>query len=371
MATKSAAEDKIPSQNILRAQLDLLHTFNIVTIGSFSSKELEILLMRYALLRTQFVLWAKSLNYGQLGVEESARVVEMLRGLGNLINQSCLAETSGLSWVRQNDQTRSRSRFTMQSRGLQMFKPFHQAYIRELHAIQPISRQNSNSKYCVVDINGFRHFLDKVERYLEAIISSKGLADSFSRSRWRVLFFQCMSTISEDTDSLTLLVEVGHRACDVRFAEAAHHRLVEREGRPGFSFMRRFRLLHDDSDRIVFDRLHQCFHKLFPGCAQPSERSSPPRILAPMKASSEKEQVDRKPKYLGICYQMASRRSSLFELEVQSSTSDSELFGFLKSQSAANGSGCKFLRTFTKIADVQMIQVCIAVPHIEISIPFA
>ncbi len=352
---------------LLQELLAALQLFDkLVILPGFSDAH-EVAYVKFSVQRARLVLWGSCLGHVDLRDEPSAiEHVSKLAGSFYLAYRNIdVTEDCGMERLlepRSQTPIHLPSHFTSGSRGFDLFKKTFNAYMGRLSGhvgnATPTRYPKISAKYPKLYVIDVPRFSDFVKEYLEHCLDDLYNESAIqSTPTWRDKFYEEMSTIAEDPDSLNLLVQASSGAHDA-FGNFASQRLQEREGRPLPTLWGRYRSLEDDGDRLVFDFWHWLLHRLVPNRLQGGSSESPRHVhtTAPHPQGS----ITKPRGYLAFCARFSGFHSDLAEVDLSTIGSNAELSRAIRERLPhlwRNHKGCGIRRALVKPTSIRLIQV--------------
>lgn len=298
------------SNALLRLLVETLQCLDRLETPSGFSKEHEVVYAKFSVQRTRLVLWGSCLGNEGLRDERSPNEeVTKLQALYNVASVSePITERYGLRQLLEPETQNSIQRSC--SRGFELFRGTFNTYTRRLSEQIGNAKAAEYPKLCVIDVPRFLILIKDLEQCIDDLYTQRNGEESIERTvRWRDRFYEEMSTLAEEPDSLSLLVEASSGPRDA-FGNFASRRLLEREGRPLLTLWKRFRTFEDGNDRLIFSFWHRLLDRLVPKRLQGSS-SEPP---ADVRAAASSEETPGKPwGYLAFCSRLGGLHSDLAE----------------------------------------------------------
>lgn len=346
------------SNGLLRLLEETLQCFDRLETLPGISSEHEVAYAKFSVQRTRLVLWGSCLGIGNLKNEPvPIEQVTKLRALYDVasVNRS-RPERYGLRPLLEPDSQDS-ALVRLGSRGLELFKRTFYAYTRRLSGQIGSVKPAEHHKLCITDVSRFSSFVRDLERCLDDLYGPRDGEGAIQNTlHWRDLFYQELSTIAEEPDSLCLLVQASSGLFDA-FGNFASRRLLEREGRPLPTLWKRYRTFEDGSDLLMFNFEHRLLHRLVPKRLQIG--SSESRRDVPTVAS--REETPEKPRgHLAFCLRFAGRHSDLAEVDLSTIKSNLDLSRAMRktlSHLWRTDRGCNIRNALVEPVSVRLIQV--------------
>ncbi|KAL8688121.1 MAG: hypothetical protein Q9224_004968 [Gallowayella concinna] len=341
---------------------ETLQYFELVEVVSGLTREYEILYTKLSVQRTRLVLWGKFENIGYGGTSSSRAQIAKLLALRNIFSdQMTLLDQSGLS----TDQNlgiqhaqQSPSPQNSGSRGIQLFKRSFNTYLRQLGAPTGVAVSSHLSGVHVGNKAHFSTFVTALEGLLDDLFAPEDDRPAMHTTlRWRDHFYEEISLIFEDSESLSLLVDARSGPSDI-FANIASQRLIEREARRRLTAWKRYRTVVDESDRFVFDIWHRLLHTLLPKRIRTEPREIADEVSATI--SHRGQPMEKACGYMMFCSSVAGSCSDTAEIDLSTTKSNSDLSTAILRKSPwlwRNDEACKVRKALVGVAAVRLVQL--------------
>ncbi|KAL8857580.1 MAG: hypothetical protein Q9178_005908 [Gyalolechia marmorata] len=350
-----------PHRALLRALAESLQCFDQIEVASGLTREHEILYAKLSIQRTRLVLWGMCLHEDHDGAASSYQLwAAKLRELRDMFSSSkVLQDQLRLTTAREPDRQPSSvlpPSYSGASRGIHLFKRTFNAYSKHLTTQTGLQISMQPSILHLDDVPKSSIFVDGLRRLVDDLyISLDGLPPVHLTLRWRDYFYEEMSTVAEEADSLSLLVDASSGPYDL-FANAASQRLLQREGRPRPTLWQSMPL-SANSNRIEF--WHKCLHIFFP---KPLRDSSvvPTDGITATNPRSDEATPTKQQGYLAFSASLAGRYSDLCEIDLSTVKSGSELSSEMLRKLPwlwRGHRGCKVQNALVRPVAVRLIQM--------------
>ncbi|KAL8684911.1 MAG: hypothetical protein Q9218_008076 [Villophora microphyllina] len=303
---------------LLRNLVHQLQCFSIIEPAPDLTRQHEVLYASFSIQRTRLLFWAHHLRSyleGKAPLTESC--IEQLRSIcGILIPKAKTLDSSGLEPLQTSQPHASASR------GLEIFRRTFLLSIKQLRAHPDLQCSADIPQMQVCDISRFSHYMSSLAKALDDLFDSAWNEQDYVATSWRECFYQEMSTVAEDLDSLVLLADARLGSHDI-FADLASQRLLEREGRLRPTLLNRYRTFEDITNRIIFDTWHKILHRLLPESLLISSSSAADTTSA--QTSQDIFKAERAPQYLAFRCSLGGRTSDLAEIDLSHVKCDDQL----------------------------------------------
>ncbi|KAL8990185.1 MAG: hypothetical protein Q9177_001103 [Variospora cf. flavescens] len=311
----------VDSKVLLQLLAETLQSFEGIEILMGFTQEHEVAYAKFSVQRTRLVLWGLCMDNQKAQDDSSAtEQAAKMRALYDVIHVSkSSTELYGLriSWESTSQTSRqSPYRASARSRGFELFKRPFETYTRRLSGRIGRAMSVQGRRLCVTDLSLFSIFVKDLERCLDDLYGPTHNKRNIQNTRrWRDHFYEAMSTIAEEPDSLSLLVEASSGHHDT-FGNFASQRLLEREGRPLPTIWKGYQTFEADLQRLKFTFWHTLLHRLVPIRLQGGS-DEPPTGAPSTTASHPAEPSGTLQGYLALCSRFGRFHSNIAEFKIE------------------------------------------------------
>ncbi|KAL8916796.1 MAG: hypothetical protein Q9208_008335 [Pyrenodesmia sp. 3 TL-2023] len=214
---------------LLQLLLQTLQCLERLEVLPGFSNEDEVAYAKFSVQRTRLVLWGSCL--GNEDLRDEWLPIEQVTKLRALYDVASVSKPyTELYGLRPSLEPASQNSMQMRSgsRGFELFKKTVNIYLKRLSG-QIGAEFARHPKICVADVPRFLTFVKDLEQSLDDLYTPRNNEQCIQNTpKWRDLFYEEMSTIAEEPDSLSLLVKASSGPHDL-FGNFASRRLLERE----------------------------------------------------------------------------------------------------------------------------------------------
>ncbi|KAL8970634.1 MAG: hypothetical protein Q9197_003715 [Variospora fuerteventurae] len=353
----------VDSKVLLQLLAETLRSFEGIEILMGFTQEHEVAYAKFSVQRTRLVLWGLCMDNQK--AQDDSSVTEQAAKMRALYDVSHASKSStelyGLRISSESTSQTSRQspyRASARSRGFELFKRTFDTYTRRLSGRIGCAMSVQSRRLCVTDLSLFSTFVKDLERCLDDLYGPTHNERNIQNTRrWRDHFYEAMSTIAEEPDSLSLLAEASSGHHDT-FGNFASQRLLEREGRPLPTIWKGYQTFEADLQRLKFTFWHTLLHRLVPIRLQGGS-DEPPTSAHSTTASHPAKPSGTSQGYLALCSRFGRFNSNIAEVDLSTIKSNLELsteIHGIRPQLWPNEGSCSIRRVLVRAASVRLIQ---------------